>query len=478
VIVEGTNQAMNSIGNTLRNGNKIFTVREAVTVIAGQLKSMLRAKDSLPVAKLFRLEVPVEEQPLLPWLAAQPQEDKFYLSGRDEEDPEAAMAGIALSLHHRDSFAFSEIFPRIRRFLAEGLASARFYGGFAFAPGHIDSLWEHFGTARFFVPRFELYRKDRQTYFACNVVLTAENRGVEPDSALADLEQVCFSGCRELTFREKLLSREDFPGYRQWVENLNRVSGDIRDRRYKKVVLARKVVLTFDRKIDPVAVLALLQDLPSRRYHFLFQFHGQQAFVGSSPERLFKRKGRQIASEAVAGTRLRGKAGEDDQRLARELIDSDKEQREHDFVLDSIETGLRPYCITLEADRQKRLLKLKEGQHLVSYFQGRLKEDVTDEMLVAALHPTPAVGGCPLDRALEAIARFEPFKRGWYAGVIGAVGSDSADFAVGLRSALIDENRVSLFSGGGIVEGSEAEAEWQELEGKISNFMSLLKGEA
>ena len=419
----------------------------------------------------------MEEQPLLPWLAAQPHLDKFYLSGRDAGETKRAMIGIAHSLYHPENLDYTGAFAHMRQYLPGENSQARFYGGFAFAPGHIDSDWEPFGTGHFFMPRFELALRDLQTYFACNVVLNKENKEGDLHHILSDLEQVRFSGYRELALPGKLRSREDFPDYRQWLENLTRVGAEIRGNLYKKVVLARKVVLTFDTAIDPAAVLARLEDLPSRRYHFLFQFDGKQAFVGSSPERLYKRMGRRIESEAVAGTRLRGKEGEDDVRLARELIDSDKEQREHDFVLESIETGLRPFCLSLEADRQKGLLKLKEGQHLVSYFNGILKEHVTDEMLMAALHPTPAVGGCPLGRALAAISRFEPFKRGWYAGALGAVGGDSADFAVGLRSGLIDENRVFLFSGGGIVEGSVPEAEWLELEGKISNFMNILNGE-
>jgi menaquinone-specific isochorismate synthase len=468
---------MNSIGNSLLSGDKIFTAHEAKTLVAGKLKEIFAAGGTGSVPRILRLEVAVEEQPLLPWLAAQPHLDKFYLSGREAGDTKTAMIGIALSFHHPENLDYSGTFAHIRHYLAEGNSQARFYGGFAFAPGHIDSDWESFGTSHFFIPRFELVRRDGQTLFACNVVLNQEKKAEDLHKIRSELEQVRFSGYPELALPGKLLSREDFPSYREWIRNLTQVGSEIRDHRYQKVVLARKVVLTFDSAIDPAAVLALLADLPSRRYHFLFQFDGKQAFVGSSPERLYKRQGRRIESEAVAGTRLRGKPGEDDVRLARELVDSDKDQREHDFVLDSIETGLRPYCLSLEADGQKSLLKLKEGQHLVSYFNGVLKENVTDEMLMATLHPTPAVGGCPPDRALETIARCEPFKRGWYAGAIGAVNGHAADFAVGLRSGLIDENRVSLFSGGGIVEGSLPESEWLELEGKISNFMNIFNGE-
>jgi menaquinone-specific isochorismate synthase len=116
---------------------------------------------------------------------------------------------------------------------------------------------------------------------------------------------------------------------------------------------------------------------------------------------------------------------------------------------------------------------LKETQHLISQFQGILKEGITDDVLLETLHPTPAVGGCPLNEALRAIDESETFKRGWYAGVIGTVGQNDCDFAVGLRSGRIDQKGLSLYSGVGIVEGSIPEDEWYEVDSKITTFMEM-----
>jgi menaquinone-specific isochorismate synthase len=99
---------------------------------------------------------------------------------------------------------------------------------------------------------------------------------------------------------------------------------------------------------------------------------------------------------------------------------------------------------------------------------------VTAVELLAALHPTPAVGGVPRDAALGAIRAQEPFDRGWYAGPVGWIGADAAEFAVGIRSGLVWPDRLALYSGAGIVEGSVPDREWDEIEQKIADFAAVL----
>ena len=95
-------------------------------------------------------------------------------------------------------------------------------------------------------------------------------------------------------------------------------------------------------------------------------------------------------------------------------------------------------------------------------------------MLLDRLHPTPAVGGYPTENALPEIARIEPFSRGWYAAPVGWIGAESTQFAVAIRSGLVQGKTMSLFSGAGIVRGSDPHEEWQEVENKIQDFLSVL----
>jgi menaquinone-specific isochorismate synthase len=119
-------------------------------------------------------------------------------------------------------------------------------------------------------------------------------------------------------------------------------------------------------------------------------------------------------------------------------------------------------------------MKLARSRHLRAGLRATLRPDVSTADLLAALHPTPAVGGTPHRRALALIRKLEPFDRGWYAGPVGWIGPEAADFAVAIRSGLVAEHRLALFSGAGLVEGSEAESEWDEIEQKISDFTGIL----
>jgi menaquinone-specific isochorismate synthase len=452
---------------------------EAKRVLEQELKKFTSQQSGTAENTVLRLEVPVEPVDLFDWLSNPDSNCKIYFSGRDPEDIEIAGIGLAdciASGSGTDVLDYSTVFQHMRRILSSSSPNLRYYGGCAFAPGHIDHDWDSFGTCRFIIPRFEIFVRNQHSSLACNFLSNKSNVNAII-SQLNNLTANSFDTTNTTsTFSQNtILHRKDLPHYDAWKDNLSHVLADIRAQKLSKTVLARKVNLEFLHPVNPVNLLRQLKKLPTGRYGFLFQLDGKTTFLGSSPERLYKRTGYKVKSEAVAGTRTRGQAEQDDLLLANELMNSDKEQREHDFVVDSIKDGLRSLCTSLDTDSPKGLLKLKEGQHLVSLMEGTLKDNVSDEMLLEILHPTPAVGGCPLDKALETIDSCEPFKRGWYAGVIGTVGHNSSDFAVGLRSGLTQGNRLSLFSGVGIVDGSDPDAEWKEVETKITNFLDIIQ---
>jgi menaquinone-specific isochorismate synthase len=86
------------------------------------------------------------------------------------------------------------------------------------------------------------------------------------------------------------------------------------------------------------------------------------------------------------------------------------------------------------------------------------------------------VAGLPRESALKQIESLEKFDRGWYAGPIGWLSKDGAEFAVALRSALLHDKEALVYAGAGIVKGSEPLKEWQEIENKLMNFTNLFNG--
>jgi menaquinone-specific isochorismate synthase len=156
-----------------------------------------------------------------------------------------------------------------------------------------------------------------------------------------------------------------------------------------------------------------------------------------------------------------------------------KELREHELVVRDILDRLTPLVEGLEADDAAGVMRLARRRHLYVRIEGVARAGVTALDVLAALHPTPAVGGRPRDQALRFIDEAEGFDRGLYGGFVGRVGRDSdgtetAEFAVGIRSALITSDAIRLYAGAGIVPGSDPAAEWAEVEGKMSDLALAL----
>lgn len=433
-------------------------------------RALAVGRNGQAVPRIVRVAVPVEGIDPFVWLQAQPGASKLYWGGREEEDVVAA-AGIA-DLWEGDADAdFSEL-RRLASVLGTADAAVRYYGGLRFDPEHpAEAAWAPFGAYRFVLPRFELHRRGAVGLLACSLFLPRD--AARAGSILEEAEALRLpvhglSGALPLP-----VARRDNPGEAGWRRNIRTALSAFGGTSLEKVVLARRATFEFPEALDPTLLLEHLAAATPGCFHFLFGT-AQAAFVGASPERLFRREGRMIRSEAVAGTRPRGDSATDDARLRRELLRSEKDQREHAYVRQSIGAALHPLCDVLQVDEHASEMALARGRHLRSGVRGRLREGVTDLDVLRALHPTPAVGGYPTAEALETIRRLEAFDRGWYAGPVGWIGRAGSEFAVGIRSGLVKGRRLALYSGAGIVPGSTPEGEWDEIEHKISDFINVL----
>ena len=119
-------------------------------------------------------------------------------------------------------------------------------------------------------------------------------------------------------------------------------------------------------------------------------------------------------------------------------------------------------------------MQLHKVQHLCVPIHAILNPNTTTKALLETLHPTPAVAGLPKQLALQFIEDHESYPRGWYAGTVGYIDAHKSDFSVAIRSALIAHKSIKLFAGAGLVKGSKARQEWQELDNKIQTILTLL----
>jgi isochorismate synthase len=163
-----------------------------------------------------------------------------------------------------------------------------------------------------------------------------------------------------------------------------------------------------------------------------------------------------------------------------ELLGSRKDGREHQLVVEAIRRALEPLCVALATPSSPDLVHLHTITHLGTSMTGTLAAQSGGSVpsaleLVAALHPTPAVGGVPTDQARSVIARLEPRSRGSYAGPVGYVdASGDGKWMLGIRSMSVRGRVAHLAAGVGIVEGSAPEVELAETNLKLAAAFGAL----
>lgn len=255
----------------------------------------------------------------------------------------------------------------------------------------------------------------------------------------------------------------------EWQAIVASAIDQIKTGELNKAVLAREILVTTDRALDPALIMQRLA-----RTHptaILFQVDG---FLGASPELLAHRSGDVVSAHPLAGTAPRGADPASDAQLAAELLASTKNQWEHRITIEWLLNTLLPFCSYVDAEPEPSIVTLPNVHHLGTRVEGRLSSPPASILdLVAALHPTPAVGGDPQEAALVLIDQIEKAERGLYAGPVGWVdGAGNGAFAVGIRSATHhSECEYRVFSGVGVVADSDPEAELAETRSKLQAML-------
>jgi menaquinone-specific isochorismate synthase len=238
----------------------------------------------------------------------------------------------------------------------------------------------------------------------------------------------------------------------------------------EKVVLARDHAVWSREPFDPVDLATRLTGRFPRCHTFVVD-----GLVGATPELLLSRCGGQVVSRVLAGTTGRSEDEAEDAALGAALLASDKDRREHVFAADSVREVLEPWCDELTHDPAPRLLRLDNVQHLATTFAGRLRSPRSALEVVAALHPTAAVGGTPRAQAVAMIRDLEGMDRGRYAAPVGWTDPDGdGEWGIALRCAEIAGARARLFAGVGVVAESLPEAELEETRLKLRAMQAAL----
>ncbi len=359
--------------------------------------------------------------------------------------------------------------PAERRFeIAEELGSAlaggapvRAFGALCFDDGPLGPF-ERFGGAHFVVPRWTFRfvpgRPAEVTLAGSRAELADWRRWIEEAT---EIERAAPLG--EERRGPARLADDGSDRYRRALASVLPLlaSGDV-----TKVVLAR--VARIERPSAPASAFAALASL-SGCTRFALK-HETACFLGATPELLLALEGRRLSTEALAGSLPRAGA---DLAEIRRLCESDKDAREHQIVVDALTRALHERGCEAVAVGSRHVRTLRHVHHLATPIHASLREPEHVLSLLASIHPTPAMGGAPRERALALVRELEATPRGLYAAPFGWVdGSGGGCFVVGIRSGLFTAEQALLFTGAGIVAGSSVEAELLETWAKLQPMLA------
>ncbi len=347
----------------------------------------------------------------------------------------------------------------LARVRGDAAGAVRMVGGATFEPA---------GEIAFSLPRWTLFGDGPRG----RAVLVAPARDIDPMTVEEELAGIARSAS----------SPESRPS--SLVTAISRDSGDalfegrvraalaaIERGEVQKIVVGRREKLMLDAPADADAAWARLRAGEPGTIRLLVRGR-VGTLLAATPERLVVRRGGEVVADALAGT-ARRRAGNDEAARAA-LIGSEKDQREHAFVVRAVEEVLSSLGGVTRHDEAPSVRSLRAVHHLVTEVHATFANPPHALALAAALHPTPAVAGVPREAAMRLVAANEP-DRGWFTGAAGWFDREGDGvFAVVLRAALLQGVEVELFAGTGIVAGSEPALELAETEAKLAAARSAL----
>jgi eukaryotic-like serine/threonine-protein kinase len=364
----------------------------------------------------------------------------------------------------------------------------RLFGGVAFGTANNElPPWDEFADGSFTLPRWTYARAGGEACLSLAVGRDADGGLRAADEILGEAESI-FAGlfahewAKTVPTHYEVLPPVPPEDVKQlppsvWREHVAAALEAIRAGRFQKVVAARRCEVTLPAPVDDAVVLArLAAEFPDAAVRFAFR-RARTTLVGASPERLFVKRGDSLLTTALAGTiRSNGSDFPHASAQAARLLASNKDLAEHAFVAEQIAAKLRPLSARVERAGQPGVMRIRDLLHLETPIEATLRPEVEAVDVLSALHPTAAVGGFPTEQAVAFIEGHEPHPRGWYTGTVGWLdAAGDASFVVVIRSGLLSEGRRAyVYTGAGIVQNSDPDAEYEETALKQRPILSAL----
>ncbi|WP_283169942.1 isochorismate synthase [Curtanaerobium respiraculi] len=335
-------------------------------------------------------------------------------------------------------------------------------------PAPADELFSSYPRLRFLLPEVVLVQDDRGTFLQVNSL-----GPVYPGRVDRFAREAARAKRRERVTIPYTLTEDSRDAWRSEVADALRA---IRGEKVDKVVLSRRLRLTAEHPFSSKDLLINLIDGPSRGVVFMYRY-GDVFFCGCTPELLVRKHGSLMETECLAGTCPQSADPADSQIKANGLLHDEKNLREHAFVVDFIRAVVERNCYDVSIPASPTIKVLPHVQHLHTPIRARMMDGRSIENLADQLSPTPALSGSPVGEAMMLIRRIEPYNRGFFGGSIGVVDTEGdGAFNVSIRSGVFDGEAGYVYAGCGIVEGSGADSEYDEIEMKLKTILSAFDG--
>lgn len=300
--------------------------------------------------------------------------------------------------------------------------------------------------------------------------------GVDPEEIASDvIDHLGDLDLREPQAGDLLPSSVEADPADPFEESVRRAKEHILAGDIFQVVLSRRTRVRLGRP-DPVVLYRRLREINPSPYTYIFEF-GDHSLVGASPETLFSLCDRVVTTNPIAGTCPRGGSREEDDLLAAKMLEDEKERAEHVMLVDLGRNDVRSVSKagSIKVEEFMAVLRYSHVQHIETTVRGTLRDGCDSFDAARAIFPAGTLSGAPKLRAMEIIDDLEGRERGIYGGGVGYFSVDgSADFAIAIRSIVMEGDLAVVQAGAGIVADSDPHREFLETERKMAAMKRAL----
>ena len=343
----------------------------------------------------------------------------------------------------------------------------QFFGGVSFDLDIKRSYpWKNIPSGEFFIPKILLQAKKSKTtitysrYIDGSVLKSSIIRDYKNSiAAIHKTSSTISQKIPNIVLNKQSVNRKSY------LKVIEDVISTIKKTKLEKVIISRLIKYTMNHNLSVASFIKYLNKEHANCFNFFICFDKQTTFIGSTPERLISLQNKSYAIDAIAGS-----------ASDKENLQSTKELDEHNYVVDHVKNTMDLISAKIEIPSKPKTLMLKYIHHLKTPISGILKKKVHILDVIATLYPTPALLGKQSEDALKIIKKYEQNDRGWYGGALGVYDTNGdGEYYVPIRSGLIKDKTLCLFSGSGLISKSIPKMEEQETLLKLQHLLSYFK---